>query len=289
MSSSSDVSSLPPFSGVGAVETAPSTPPSQPMLNTSSKTEASAKRTFDEIITPSKEEKAAALNNRKINFDFPGRSIITIIVAIFEKIMAKLCPRKVQLKADFEVAAFIRRYITHDKPSEIKFGGKNPPEGKLFLSSIPNKNSPEMREFFSAYKDDSHKLAWVSVNEKWEIVPQGESIPLTDKDYEDLMGSENRLFIESNDHEPVSQEEMTKAASFIDNQLSKGKDVGVNCRAGKGRSAMLVAAYLMKYQGLNVDQAIEAIESSRKGTTVRNKRAALEDFHKSLPKSPASI
>lgn len=50
---------------------------------------------------------------------------------------------------------------------------------------------------------------------------------------------------------------------YIDDHVSKGKDVLVHCAAGQQRSAAVIAAYLMKTKGFTVDQAVEFIKSKK--------------------------
>jgi len=45
-----------------------------------------------------------------------------------------------------------------------------------------------------------------------------------------------------------SREDLIKAASFMDTKISDGKSVYVHCKAGRTRSATIVAAYLILHQ-----------------------------------------
>ncbi|BGP32417.1 tyrosine protein phosphatase yvh1 [Rhodotorula toruloides] len=58
-------------------------------------------------------------------------------------------------------------------------------------------------------------------------------------------------------------EHFVPTADFIDAALSKGQNVLVHCQAGVSRSTTLLAAYLMRNHGLNVEQAVERIRSVR--------------------------
>lgn len=46
-------------------------------------------------------------------------------------------------------------------------------------------------------------------------------------------------------------------------QLKRGKRILVHCRAGIQRSPTVIAAYLMKYKGMSIDEAIEFIQARR--------------------------
>ena len=61
-------------------------------------------------------------------------------------------------------------------------------------------------------------------------------------------------------------EELDEAVDFIDQQIRSGKPVMVHCAAGKGRTGSVLAAYLVKKQGMTAEEAIEKIRSMRPGS-----------------------
>lgn len=50
---------------------------------------------------------------------------------------------------------------------------------------------------------------------------------------------------------------------YIDEHVSKGQNVLVHCAAGQQRSAAVVAAYLIKYRGMSIDEAIKYVKSKK--------------------------
>ncbi len=50
---------------------------------------------------------------------------------------------------------------------------------------------------------------------------------------------------------------------YIDEHVSKGHNVLVHCAAGQQRSAAVVAAYLIKYRGMSLDEAISYVKSKK--------------------------
>lgn len=61
---------------------------------------------------------------------------------------------------------------------------------------------------------------------------------------------------------PVSLSEFHDLVDSVTEYLRKGKSVAVHCRAGIGRSSMIVASALIR-SGFSVDSAFDAIEESR--------------------------
>jgi hypothetical protein len=58
---------------------------------------------------------------------------------------------------------------------------------------------------------------------------------------------------------------LREQVAFIELERAAGRVVFVHCRNGVSRSGMIVAAYLMKREGWNRDQALEFLRSRRPG------------------------
>jgi len=61
---------------------------------------------------------------------------------------------------------------------------------------------------------------------------------------------------------PTSSTEFNEMVGSLTDLLRKGRSVAVHCRAGIGRSSMIVASALIR-NGLSVESAFRAIEESR--------------------------
>lgn len=58
-------------------------------------------------------------------------------------------------------------------------------------------------------------------------------------------------------------EVLTDAVAWIDEQLADGRTVLVHCAKGRGRSATVLAAYLMRERGMTFDEASDLLHTQR--------------------------
>jgi hypothetical protein len=78
------------------------------------------------------------------------------------------------------------------------------------------------------------------------------------------------LKIQTVDHQPVSIKELQRAANQIHIARQKGQNILVHCKAGQGRSAQVIAAYLIRHTTLNTpDKAIKFIQEHRANSLKR--------------------
>ncbi len=71
---------------------------------------------------------------------------------------------------------------------------------------------------------------------------------------------------------------LTEAVSWIDDQIADGRTVLIHCAKGRGRSATVIAAYLMKSEGLSFDEVRDLLHS-------RRELVKLEDRHRRVLES----
>ena len=109
-----------------------------------------------------------------------------------------------------------------------------------------------------------------------------------------LCETEDPYRVESHRWEPIrdaepapSLEWLREQVGFIEAERAAGRTVYVHCRNGVSRSAMVLAAYLMKREGWSRDRALEFLRARRPG--VRPNPAFLPlllEWERSAPKTP---
>jgi protein-tyrosine phosphatase len=83
----------------------------------------------------------------------------------------------------------------------------------------------------------------------------------------------------------ASPEVLSQIVALIDEKVSEGRKVLVHCNLGRGRSALVVAAYLVSH-GLSPEEALKKIKEKRNVTYLNERqRQALSDFADTLSSS----
>ena len=71
----------------------------------------------------------------------------------------------------------------------------------------------------------------------------------------------------------------SKRKKILEEFISGGKKVFVHCKNGHARSPTLVAAYLIKHQGMSVEDALKLINEKRPESHIeKSQRKVLEEF-----------
>jgi len=81
------------------------------------------------------------------------------------------------------------------------------------------------------------------------------------------------------DQKAPSQDQLEVGSLLIDTTVSKGKNIYVHCKEGHGRSPTMVAAYFIRYKGMEVEEAIAAVKVKRPDIHLEDEqKEALEKF-----------
>jgi len=76
----------------------------------------------------------------------------------------------------------------------------------------------------------------------------------------------NYLHILSNDMSVPEFDDLIYAVDFIHRRITNNEPVLVHCLAGMGRTGTLLACYLVKYQKMSADDAIQKVREERPGS-----------------------
>ena len=127
----------------------------------------------------------------------------------------------------------------------------------------------------------SSQLAWAIKNGIKSVVTIRES-PL-DPAWFPKESSIDYKHVKVQDFGAPPVEELNQVINYIDNEIQSGKPVIVHCNGGSGRTGTVLAAYLMKKEGLTADQAALKVKEIR-GRTIRHQRQldTLREYEKFL-------
>ena len=113
----------------------------------------------------------------------------------------------------------------------------------------------------SAIPTSIKEIDWVIEQGVKSIVTIREE-PLDD----DWIKNVNYLHVMSNDMGVPEFDDLTNTVDFIHQRLNDKEPVMVHCLAGLGRTGTILASYLVKYENMSADEAIEKVREIRPGS-----------------------
>ena len=146
-------------------------------------------------------------------------------------------------------------------------------EEGIILGALPMQNKGHLQQL----KEECGVKAVLSLNEDFEFLPSLFGVPVTERDWADE-GIDFRNY-PSEDFKPVSFLNLNKSVDYIHEQKEKGETVYVHCKSGVSRSASVMACYMIKYKGMNLQQAIDCVMQKRPHIILnREDELAIERF-----------
>ena len=113
----------------------------------------------------------------------------------------------------------------------------------------------------SAIPTSKEEIDWIKQEGVKSIVTIREE-PLEDEWIKDV----NYLHVHSNDMGIPEFSDLVNSVDFINQRITNDEPVMVHCLAGLGRTGTILACYLIKYEDMTADDAIEKVRRERHGS-----------------------
>lgn len=155
------------------------------------------------------------------------------------------------------------------------------PLGKLYLGALPLKQPEDMLPDLVHHCKINLVISVVSPFELESGSLVGGLYPIKTEDWEGQK-IEQKIFA-SPDFAPLSQEVIKETVEELHQALSQQHNIYVHCKAGRGRSATVVVAYLMRYHHFNLEEGYKYVKKYRSQINLnKNQLSALEEYELNL-------
>jgi protein-tyrosine phosphatase len=155
--------------------------------------------------------------------------------------------------------------------------------GALFLGGLPVVGMTESSNDL-AYLKKMEVNSILSVVENFEIETKGYIYnPVKPSDWQ----RENikQMIIPTPDFQTIPIRLIQKGVEYIHSEVELGNKILIHCKAGRGRSALLLMCYLIKYQGFTAESAFALVREKRPHAGFKEndaKMITLKDYEKLL-------
>ncbi|CAH0489612.1 unnamed protein product [Peronospora farinosa] len=161
-------------------------------------------------------------------------------------------------------------------------------EPKLILGALPLQNKNHLHQLVHG----EGVKAIVTMNQPVELLPNFLSTPISSAEWEKEQITQ--CFGSTGDFSPPTLATIERCVNFVHEQIDVQQNTTyVHCKAGRGRSTVIVVAFLIKYRHMTLDEAFEVVKTKRPHISLHPKqhhilREFSEKYSPSLSSSPAS-
>ncbi|ETN22400.1 hypothetical protein PPTG_02348 [Phytophthora nicotianae INRA-310] len=154
-------------------------------------------------------------------------------------------------------------------------------EPRLILGALPLQNKSHLDQLVQG----EGVKAIVTMNQPVELLPNLLSTPVSPAEWENAQVTQ--CFGSTGDFTPPTLETLERCVSFVHEQVDVQQNTTyVHCKAGRGRSTVVVVAFLVQYRDMKLEEAFEFVKSKRPHVSLHPKqRRILHEFSKKYPSS----
>ncbi|XP_065842173.1 phosphatidylglycerophosphatase and protein-tyrosine phosphatase 1-like [Oscarella lobularis] len=145
-------------------------------------------------------------------------------------------------------------------------------DDRVILGALP------LRKHVAELVSEENVRTVISLNERYEL----RFFAATSEEWGDV-GVEQVIFETQEYFSSPSQSNIYEALRLIKECGDRGSTAYVHCKAGRGRSAVLIACYLVAEKGMSPDEALEFMVSKRPQVKMMPQQfEAVRDFQRNL-------
>ncbi|KAE9116525.1 hypothetical protein PF010_g8928 [Phytophthora fragariae] len=157
-------------------------------------------------------------------------------------------------------------------------------ESKLILGALPLQNENHLDQLVQ----DEGVRAIVTMNQSVELLPNLLATPVSPEEWESAQVGQ--CFGSTGDFSPPTLETIQRCVDFVHEQVDvRQNSTYVHCKAGRGRSTVVVVAFLIQYRSMTLEAAFDLVKTKRPHVSLHPKqRRILHEFSEKYSSSSSS-